>query len=366
MINSTRMKETRAFTLIELLVVIAIIAVLIALLLPAVQAAREAARRIQCTNNLKQIALACLNFESTNGGLPPGAGPHALQVSSTYSCAYYEVTGQVHALQFLEGGALYNSWNIAIGSLSVGNYTGMYSVVSTYQCPSEIIPVYPGGDNYFMNIGIDINSLQTNGQYGGAFDFTLTTADTLTTGVGYTVTKPVVGIKLAQITDGTSNTQMWAEIKRGRISGPANLGTSTYSGVTVYPQDIRDLPAGCWNTTVLYPGSTDPLSFFVPPALCNTIGYPTGRWYGGNVYGRDWPSFCAAYTHTMVPQSTNGDCGEAPSNYAHVASRSYHPGGVNGALCDGSVRFYKGSIALPVWQALGTRAGGEILSSDSY
>ena len=365
MIKSVKRKETGAFTLIELLVVIAIIAVLIALLLPAVQAAREAARRAQCANNLKQIALACLNFESSNGGLPPGAGPHATQLNCTYSCGYYEVTGQVHALRYLEGGALYNSWNINIGSLSLGNYTAMYSVVNTYQCPSELIPVFVGGDNYFMNIGIDINAIQTNGQYGGAFDFTVANSYTLTTGVGYNVTAQVVGIKLAQIIDGTSNTQMWAEIKRGRMSAPNNLG-GTYSGPTLYPQDVRDLPAGCWNTTVLYPGSTDPLSFFVPPALCNTVGYPTGRWYGGNIYGRDYPTFCAAYTHTMTPQTMNGDCGEAPSNYAHVASRSYHPGGVNGALCDGSVRFYKGSIALPVWQALGTRAGGEILSSDSY
>src|SRR6185437_7076905 len=101
----------------------------------------------------------------------------------------------------------------------------------------------------------------------------------------------------------------------------------------------------------------------VPPANCNA--YITSAYYAGDAYYRDHPGFTSSYTHTAVPNSVRGDCMN-PNNDAHVAARSYHPGGVNVGFCDGSVRFVKSSIALNIWRALGTRGGGEVLSSDSY
>ena len=383
------------FTLIELLVVIAIIGVLIALLLPAVQSAREAARRAQCTNNLKQMGLAAMNFESTYGTYPNTYGPYPIQNplypfdggSGGSPLGRGNVLTQV--LQYIEQGNAYNAYNFGLdfngGPLGAGgklneNGTAMVLSIAAYLCPSDPSAAKrvdgAGVCNYFASTGGTASV-----EYGNAKDYigqtTLEELDTAYLGIfncmidegsapfvapSTTTRNPgfqkISGMtRIADVTDGTSNTGMFAETTRSKFTAfppDANVRATDptivpyISGTTFYGTN------GVGNR-VISP------SCAVPGSRLLTI------WYRGLEYFRDLPN-TGYYSHTLTPNSPLRDCGSYASSLiaSHTAARSNHPGGANVCFADGSVRFIKNSVDATAWRGLGTRAGGEVISADAY
>ena len=358
------------FTLIELLVVIAIIAVLIALLLPAVQAAREAARRTQCVNNLKQMGLAAANFESTNGTFPPAFTAYPQYGNNAAGDGRGNVLCGI--LPFLEQTAGYSAFNFqqdltdSTGDTGA-NITAQYQLINAYNCPSDPNAVRFnnfGYANYTACLGgtaaLEAGSTYTNqdpnSQRYGIYIANINYAGAQTTnGVFNPDYQKVTGASIASITDGTSNTAAFAETTKTGNPGPkgnsinASLGTND-------PRRVNFQSATFDNV--------------VPPVTC--AANVTSINYRGQEYYRNFPA-TGYYNHTMVPNSTMIDCGtyadgSAINNFSrvHLAARSYHPGGVNVNFADGSVKFIKNTINLPTWLALGTRAGGEVISADQF
>jgi len=337
----------RGFTLIELLVVIAIIAVLIALLLPAVQAAREAARRAQCVNNLKQLALAAHNYESATGVFPMGNAGWTFP-----SCgAGYPGDAMIHSafafmLPYIEQGADYNSYNFSRVFASVSNTTSEMTQIKAFLCPSDqpftqepagFVPYvqnsYATSRGRFENIGVNWANTAppdktapyyTNCNYGGGdgmFDFQY-------------------AVRIAEVLDGTSNTFAFGEVSRF-IDEPA----SPFSIGNVTIEFCDDYPGGC---NVGHPTSG---AFVIPKlnAPPDKVGTVYSKCFAGVNFPNDWFKNDAA-------------C----QNLGQYGFRSFHSGGGNFAMADGSVKFIKNSVNLNTYRALGTRAGGEVISADSY
>jgi prepilin-type N-terminal cleavage/methylation domain-containing protein/prepilin-type processing-associated H-X9-DG protein len=334
----------RGFTLIELLVVIAIIAVLIGLLLPAVQKVREAAARMKCSNNLKQMGLAAHNYESTNNTLPPGAGPLPTLPTSGTGPGTQRPSTAVMILPYLEQANKYNQFNLAYDvHVNTAGMPASQSLARTQDVPVYICPSDPssgvqsstdgpyGRNNYFSNIGrtsTPIPSQQGPGT-GGPFyvDFVSTQRANGKPGT----------VKITGISDGTSNTVMFAEVRRSM-----NFASGTVP---------RESPWDANNTTI---GPT----YEVIPTSC---GASTGTLYRytGLQYHRYF-AITSFYSHMRTPNSQLGDCTDL--NAGVITARSAHSGGVNVCLCDGSVQFIRDSIDLPTWQAMGSRAGGEVFT----
>jgi prepilin-type N-terminal cleavage/methylation domain-containing protein/prepilin-type processing-associated H-X9-DG protein len=385
------LRRRDGFTLIELLVVIAIIAVLIALLLPAVQSAREAARRAQCVNNLKQIGLAAMNYESSNGVLPGGSysiggANWAGQLANGYYCwSYYDENFScfVRMLPYFEQAPMYNAVNFSSGtSAAPDNLTIGGTRIGSLICPSDVqndsiaLPaskassgVTPGWDFnilYPLPPGTWMQAFTSYGGNAGTFTFgynNLCPTSVLAFFDGTIYNDSAV--KIANITDGTSNTMLFGEHAKGHL----------------YLLD--------------------------PGYAVSDNSWNSGRWYDS--------LFATLYPMNYgVGNNVAFGGGTSPAYYGPTDAGSYHPGGANFGFCDGSVKFLKNSISswtfqtgnadsygdampdyttyvtvpatapairsgyylqksngagaatLGVYQQLSTRAGGEVISADAY
>jgi prepilin-type N-terminal cleavage/methylation domain-containing protein/prepilin-type processing-associated H-X9-DG protein len=359
-------RQGAGFTLIELLVVIAIISVLIALLLPAVQSAREAARRAQCTNNLKQIGLALHNYESATGAFPP-AGQSSNYTTTPPQNQYVDGAYSVfpRILLFMEGGTTFNalSFSLDYNDLSGANYTGASQVISAFLCPSS-----PNASAGHDAIG-DPNgaAFEANGPGYGLTDYGATCytdidplgqsnpANGATTVVPYrNKLARVDGLlkqgktRIAECTDGLSNTLAIAEVA-GRNASYVSQYPENYYGGPLLPAPIRNVPGFASN----------------PPA-----GRRFWRWtephdslgVSGGINNKSLPDH-----ETSNYQSAFGTLGTAGNKAGNNQSLySYHPGGINALFGDGSVRFLKDSTYVVVLRWLVSLKGGEVISADSY
>jgi prepilin-type N-terminal cleavage/methylation domain-containing protein/prepilin-type processing-associated H-X9-DG protein len=371
------LRRRHGFTLIELLVVIAIIAVLIALLLPAVQAAREAARRAQCVNNLKQIGLALHNYHQVNDCFPPGGFPvitattPTLEQNASYS-------PQARMLQFLEQQALYNAANFAYGCFNsvdtygnAANSTVTDTRLNVFLCPSQAPPSFKinrtngqsfnaPGNNYFASYGstLEFDAMQSN-----------ILANPARPNGPFMHRGPAIGIR--DVVDGTSNTVAFGEWRIGSGSNAIKTLTSDIfwtndnaASVGARYTAAFNLPAGNAGNAFLN---------WIQQCYSSYQGTAAGD---SSIYaeqGEAWAFALSGYTRgtvNLAPNPKGPGCmwtkpGTQNGGGAFGLS-SYHPGGANVLMCDGSVKFLKDSTNVNTIWALGSINQGEVISADQY
>ncbi len=368
------------FTLIELLVVIAIIGVLIALLLPAVQSAREAARRAQCTNNLKQLALAAANYESSNGSYPQLFmfqiyGPD----SSNNGVAADSAGVFVVMSNFYEQGSLYNAWNAENGMFGDANSTVSAQGTSVLWCPSD-----EADHRTEYAPGFIYNNLphpMQHSSYGACY-----------------------GMWAGRVTGslGTSDQRKRALRQQNGVIASAGYGKAgclsypTRCGIDKQNTKIADIRDGTSNTIIFSEGAHGLLSRDDATADYPYSTYDDWDWWSSGNYGDN--GFTTYYPINSHKKPANSLPAQAQAGAIINGASSFHPGGANAAFADGSVRFMKETIdswgfdiasgypigvtreapntgtysfltpntKVGVWQALGSKNGGEAISADQY
>lgn len=385
--------DRRALTLVELLVVIAILGVLVALLLPAVQMAREAARRTECLNHLKQMALAVVNFETAQGHFPPGRKRPDFEIldqgtwkeqapGSSYpggigrpSRRWNNFSVHIWLLPFMEEQAIYDMIDIRIGQYKQmtdasghpinPHYEAYATAAGLFLCPSDPHPMVVVSENsYRCNFG---GSTPFAGYSQGdpTFDPRRRSADGFPAGGNGAFTYSATGLKPKDFIDGLSKTVFFSErtTGAGRALGEQADNATRYS--------IVGLGQGNNVDTIAVDSMMKRCERFAGDSYGAFDG--AGRWLPGDMWSNGWPFAgydATQYNHVAPPNWTGRDCGsnsyipDSPYEHAIVAARSEHPGIVVAVFGDGHASAVHAAIELPVWRALGTRDGQEPLGTD--
>ena len=330
-------RKQTAFTLIELLVVIAIIGIMVGLLLPAVQAAREAARRMQCSNNLKQIGLACHNYQSAFKCFPPSALVD-LNTNATGNNGSWGVHGRI--LPYLEQGNVYESIDLSVAWDGQSSIDGLK--ISVYACPSD-----PGADQVrtFSDSRPSLYPTTYGFNFGRWFVF-----DPSTRKVGDGMFCPNHFLDFRDCLDGSTHTLLAAEVKAWtpyrRNGGPVSTAIPGNQG------EVEAVVAS--GVQFKNTGHTE-----WPDGRVHHTGFTVALTPNANVHYTEAGQLHEQTDFNSWQEGKNGRAGNP--TYAIITSRSYHQGLVKVAMLDGSIQSVTESIDQKLWHAMGTRNGHEVV-----